>query len=102
MGIRIRDAAGRMFILCDPKSRLDVRHRESILRRCRSAAIIDTHYCGHRLLTILAGTENLLQMIDAAMADNTQSMQALVNVIRRRHYLRALTVLGRIASVNVV
>ena len=95
MGIRAGDASGRIFLFCDPGHALDAWHRNRIIEHGVPATVVDMHASDHHVTSILAGTANLLSLIESCRHSSGDGARRLVNRIRRPHFLRATIVLER-------
>ncbi len=95
MGIRAGDASGRIFLFCDPGHARDAWHRDRIIENGVAVTVVDMHASDHHVTSILAGTVNLLSLIESCRHASGDHVRQLANRIRRPHFLRATIVLER-------
>ena len=88
MGIRESDISGTIYILYDNKHKVDSYHFNKISAHSADINGITIPYVGHHVTTVMAGTENLRQMIHCIMLNDLDGFKRLTNAIRKKSPLR--------------
>jgi hypothetical protein len=68
MSIRTEDVSGSVFLFVDNTDHVDSFHSGKICGAYPATNIINVPMVGHHITTVLAGTQNLLEIIDACRA----------------------------------
>jgi Flp pilus assembly protein TadD len=82
------DVAGTPFILYDPFEPVDAMHVARILRHVPQARLVPVYLTQHSSITVFAGTETGLELIEACRRDDLPALKALARRCRRHHWLR--------------
>ncbi len=77
MGIRHNDVQGQVFIFVDPFETLDMFHLRRIIDKYPLAIIIKTPMIGHKITTVLAGTNKLSDLISASIDNDVNSLRVI-------------------------
>ncbi len=88
MGVRREDVVGEIFLFFDPHNKQDYFHSHKIAAVTPSAQLVHVPWVGHHVTLVFAGTQNLLQLIDACLASDLQKARRLSYQIRRGHRVR--------------
>jgi len=88
MGIRPSDVAGRVFLLADLGHALDRAHAGKIAQAVPDLRIINFPSVDHHVTTVLAGTENLIQLLEACRVDDLDGIRRIVRRSRQYHLYR--------------
>ncbi|MDO5650829.1 MAG: hypothetical protein Q4G13_01670 [Moraxella sp.] len=103
MSIRENDISGQCYLIYDPFNPIDNEHAKNILEQYNrnNINIIHTYFSGHRLGTILAGSDffgNLLSMIDCE--SNLLDVKKIIRKKRKSHVWHYKEVIGCILRHN--
>lgn len=98
MGIRKSDVAGRICVLYDPAHEIDSFHYSHIAALCDDLVSMRVRMAGHHVTSILAGTLNMSEIIEAFRDGDVAKLNCVVSDIRRKSKTRARILLQ--AAVN--
>lgn len=83
MGIKSEDVSGRVFVLTDLFDKIDRFHARMIRKCCSDLTIINVPLVGHRVTSVLAGTRNLLAIINACRVGDSFELIRISRHARR-------------------
>ena len=95
MGIRPWDIGGNIFIFFDPSHETDRYHADKITSLSGNCAIIYAFMMGHQITDIMAGSNNLNELITACRQQDRNVLLRLVNRVRRNNQASLRTLLNR-------
>ena len=84
MGIQPDDVAGKVYLFCDFHHALDKQHADHIARASQCVQLVNVPFAKHHVTTVLAGSRNLDQLIQACLQGNTTALHRVNRLARRR------------------
>lgn len=84
MGITHHDVAGQIYLFCDFHHALDKRHADHIAQTNASIQLVNVPFAKHHVTTVLAGSRNLDQLIQACLHNNKVAIHRINRLARRR------------------
>jgi hypothetical protein len=85
MGIRESDVSGNVFLFADALDKRDMFHRQMIMENYADSYFVNVPLVGHNVTTVIAGTVNLQELIDACVAKDVAAMRKISRRARRSH-----------------
>ena len=93
MGIRPDDVAGHVFLFFDGFDALEMFHCRKIIEAYPSARHINVPMVSHHVTSVLAGTSNLLALLNACQALDFAALDRLSFETRRNHIVRRIALI---------
>jgi hypothetical protein len=88
MGIRAQDVEGEVFLFADAFNAQDLFHCRKICENYPGANFISVPLVDHHVTTVLAGTKNLMQIIEACCAGDIDQLKQISHRTSRRHPIK--------------
>lgn len=88
MGIKINDISGKIFVLSDMFDKIDSFHARKIVELSDNIELINVPRVGHHVTSMVAGTNNLIRLIDACLAEDVKEIGAICSSSRRKFKYR--------------
>jgi hypothetical protein len=85
MGIRTQDISGNVFLFFDAFNTRDMFHCRMIKDKYPEAYFINVPMVGHHVTTVFAGTENLLELINACRVCDITALREFSRRTRKSH-----------------
>ena len=85
MSIRARDVVGKVFLFVDAFHRRDMFHCVRITENYPGAYLINVPVVEHNVITVFAGTGNLLQLINACRDCDADALRRFSRQVRKKH-----------------
>ncbi|WP_134325431.1 MULTISPECIES: hypothetical protein [unclassified Pseudomonas] len=98
MGIRPEDVSGSLYVFFDPTHENDKYHAERISSMSTQAKHIPIRSVGHHVTSVLAGTDNMISILNMIRSNDYLGLRRLSNKIRKRHHTTAALLMPKIAN----
>ncbi|WP_438282307.1 hypothetical protein [Pseudomonas alabamensis] len=98
MGIKPEDTSGSIYIFYDPDHESDRYHANTISSKAVNVRHIPVRSVGHHVTSVLAGTDNMGEILSMARKEDHLGLCRLVNRIRKKHQTTASFLVPKIAK----
>ncbi len=88
MKITQQDISGSLFLFSDPGNSIDENHRSKIAAMSSACTSVPVFFCDHHVAPVLAGSDNLKNIIGLCRSNKPRELLRLVNLSRRQHFAR--------------
>ncbi len=97
MGISRSDVRGVAYIFFDPLDAVDAFHAKAIGRIWPQIRYVRVPGAGHHVTTLLAGTQNLIDVVDACRSEDNTRLIHICRRLRRTHRIYQNNILAKAA-----
>jgi hypothetical protein len=94
MGIKSYETEGQITLITDTFDRTDRWHLVRILEVCPSAHVVTAPWIGHHVTSVLAGSENLILLLEKCRKQDMSAMRKIVREARKEHLFRRIVLIN--------